>query len=150
MSPETKAWGLFCAAVFVWMGVSLLLAAPEHARSASAWMAAEGRPASEAGRRRLIFFYRLGGAFFAGFGLWMSWSAPLPSPELGRGGRLLGGAFFLLCGCLLAAVKAAAREARPAPESWGEKARRLWGWGLSLVFTAFGAYLLRSAGGHHV
>lgn len=150
MSPETRAWGLFCAAVFVWMGGSLLLGAPEHAESALAWMAAEGRPASEGGRRRLLFLYRLGGAAFAGFGLWLLWAAPFPAPALGRGGRLLGGASSLLCGCLLAAAQAAAGRRREPGGSWREKARRLWAWGIALLFTAFGAYLLKSAGGRHV
>jgi hypothetical protein len=148
MSPETKAWGVFCAAVFVWMGGSLLLGAPEHAQSALAWMAGEGK-AGLPRHRRLAFFYLLGGAFFAGFGLWLLWAAPFSGPELGRGGRIAGGFFFLICGCLLAAAKAAAGR-RPAPDSFREKARLLWGWGLALVFWAFGAYLLRSAGGHHV
>jgi hypothetical protein len=148
MSPETEAWGRFCAAVFVWMGGSLFLGAPEHARSASVWMAGEGK-GDLSQCRRLAFFYRLGGVFFAGFGLWVLRAAPFSGPELGRGGRIAAGFFFLVCGCLLAAAKAAAAR-RPAPESVRERAHRLWGWGSSLVFLAFGAYLLRFAGGHHV
>jgi len=166
MDPETEAWRLFCATVFSWMGVSLLLGAPEHAESALAWMAAEGK-VEPGQRRRLAFCYRLGGAVFAGFGLWLlaktlldprSLAAVMPRRSLGGGGRIVGGAFFLLCGSLLAAVKAAAGLRRggsaaleaelgwgPAQESWRDKAGRAWGWVIVLAFLAFGAYLLRGA-----
>ncbi|MDD5629841.1 MAG: hypothetical protein PHU21_12295 [Elusimicrobia bacterium] len=166
MDPETRAWCFFCAAVFLWMGVSLALGAAVHAESALAWMAAEGKPAPGQ-RRRLAFFYRLGGAFFAGFGLWLfvqafqdpsALAAFLPRSGLGRGGRIAAGAGFLLGGSLLAAAKAAAGLRRGGAGSWEaepglaapqepvlEKARRAWGWVIVLALLAFGAYLLRGA-----
>jgi len=167
MDPETKAWGLFCAAVFLWMGVSLLLGAREHAASALSWSSGE-KAVDPAARRRLTAFYCCGGAAFAGFGLWLLWklrfdprslAALLPRRSLGRGGRIAGGAFFLLSGSLLAAVKAAAGLRRGGgsaldaglglgadQESFGEKGARAWGWVIGFAFLAFGAYLLRGRG----
>ncbi len=159
MDPETKAWCFFCAAVFFWMGGSLLLGAREHAESALALMSGEGT-VDVSQRRRLTFFYRCGGAVFAVFGLWLLWkmlldprslAAFLPRRSLGRGGRIAGGAFFLLGGSLLAAVKAAAgpseagRGLGAAQKTFWEKAGHAWGWAIVLVFLAFGAYLLRGA-----
>ena len=154
MGPETKIWSLFCSAVFFWMGVSLFLGARRHAESALAWMAAEGA-VEPAQSRRLAFFYRLGGAFFAGFGVWLLWrtlsdpgalAACLPRQRLSRAGRLAGVAFFFLGGSLLAAIRAAAGLRLGAvQESWEEKADRAWGWVIVLVFLAFGAFLLRGA-----
>jgi hypothetical protein len=107
----------------------------------------------------------LGGAVFAGFGLWLFWktlgnpsslSGALPRQRLGRAGQLAAGAFFLLSGSFLAAVKAAAGLRRgsgalgpvlgleTAQETFGERAGRVWGWVIVLAFLAFGAYLIRT------
>jgi hypothetical protein len=169
MDIDTKAWCLFCGGVFLWMGGSLLLGAQEHAESALAWMARERR-ADITSRRRLSFFYRCGGAAWGAFGLWLLWktlhdpaslAAWAPRPRLGRFGTAAGGLFFLLNGSVLAAVKAAASlrggfggEALRAElglaaeqESFLERSRRAWGWGIVIVFLAFGAWLVRQAAG---
>jgi hypothetical protein len=152
MDPETKAWCLFCATVFAWMGVSLSLDAPEHAESALSWMAGEGK-ADPAARRRLTVLYRCGGMLWAAFGLWLLCktlggssvlAASLPRRRPGRAGRLLAGAFFFLGGSLLAAVKAAAGLRRGGGSAL-ERAGRLWGWVIVLALLAFGSYLLRGS-----
>jgi hypothetical protein len=166
MDHETKAWCAFCAAVFLWMGVSLLLGAPDYAGSALDWMAG-GEKSSLATRRRLTFLYRCFGAAWGAFGLWLFWktssdssflAAHLHRQRLGRVGRSAAGALLFLGGSLLAAVKAAAAlrrgrslslevelELGSAPEAWREKAGRAWGWVIAAAFLAFGAYLLRGA-----
>jgi hypothetical protein len=153
MDPETKAWCLFCATAFTWMGGSLFLGAPEHAGAVLAWMAGEGK--SEIPQRgRLTSLYRCGGAVWAGFGLWLLWqtlrhpsglASWLPHQRLSAAAKVMGGFFFLSCGSLLAAVKTAA----PQPELSSQKAARAWGWVIVLAFLAFGAFLIRRAGGHH-
>jgi len=163
MDSETKAWCVFSGTVFLWMGVSLLLGAPEHAESALAWMAGE-KTADLSQRRRLTFLYGCGGAVFAGFGLWLLWklrhdprslAAFMPRRSLGRGGGIAAGALFFFCGSLLAAVKAAAGLRRggtsgleaelglgSAQESLARRAAGAWGWVIAFAFLAFGAYLL--------
>ncbi|MCX5795455.1 MAG: hypothetical protein NTY77_08185 [Elusimicrobia bacterium] len=167
MDPETKAWCLFCAAVFLGMGGNLFLGAPEHAGAALAWMAGEGT-VEPGRRRRLSIFYRLGGAVFAGFGLWLLWSlwrAPaalailLPRQRLTPLGRALGGLFFLGCGSLWLALRTAESlrsDRRPrtwdaelgpdaGPEGFAARIGRGTAWLMALVFLAFGAYLIRGA-----
>jgi hypothetical protein len=153
MAPETEAACLFCATAFFWMGVNLLLGAPEHAGSALAWMAGEGQ-VDISQRRRLTFLYRCAGAVWAGFGLWLLWQTLrrpaslvswLPHQRLSTATKVAGGFLFLLCGSFLAAVKAAA----PTSTSSSNKAARTWGWVIVLAFLAFGAFLISRAGGHH-
>jgi hypothetical protein len=123
-------------------------------------------------RRRLVWSYRLGGAAFAGFGLWLLWGlwrAPaalavlLPLRRPTPWGRASWGLFFLGCGSLWAALRTAeslrsGRRPGPweaelgpgaagAPVSFAESAGRWSGWLMALAFLAFGAYLVRRAAG---
>ncbi|MBI3554235.1 MAG: hypothetical protein HY077_17190 [Elusimicrobia bacterium] len=167
--PQTLVYFLFAAAIFFFMGLGLACDAEHHAEAAAEWerlALGSGAKVSPGLRRRLAWAYRLGGAAFSGFGLWVAAAASwFPQTLLtrfkvapaGPAGRLVSGLLFAALGILLATFKLGelARPARPpgglgadllAKPDWGRRLASASGWLVVLSFLALGLFLLSRQG----
>lgn len=164
-----REWTAFSGAVFTLMGVSLAAAARRSAEDALSWErqwraavgAPEPRREDAPRRRRLELAYRFAGCFFAGIGLGLLGAASTGlTPFAVRGGgrdALFGGIFFTACGAVMA-VNAWLRRGRRAPRflegellaedaplPLGERVAAACSRGMTVLFLAFGARLLRES-----
>lgn len=161
-----REWTAFAGALFSLMGVSLAAAARKNADDALAWerqwRAAVGAPEDprddEPRRRRFALGYRLGGFLFGGIGLGLLYSAAAGRPPAAAASSareaLFGGAFFTVCGAVLAVNAWLRRKRAPrfldgvlldadAPLPFGERVAALCSRAMIVLFFFFGLRLLR-------
>jgi len=161
-----REWFAFAGALFALMGVSLVGGARRSAEDALSWerqwRAAVGVPDpardDEPRRRRIELFYRFGGLFFIGLGIGMFISMAMGRGlfivETGGRNALYAGAFFTVCGSVLALNAWLRRRRAPrflegellaadAPLPLGERVAAWCHRAMVILLLAFGVRLLR-------
>lgn len=162
-----REWFAFAGALFSLMGFSLIGGARRSAEDALSWerqwRSAMGVPDSqesddEPRRRRIELFYRFGGLFFIGLGVGLfislSMGRGLYIVEAGGRNALYTGAFFTVCGSVLALNAWLRRRRAPrflegelldedAPLPLGERVAANCHRAMIVLLLVFGVRLLR-------